>query len=721
MDSPANQSQSSTFNTHTHPESRSRTDIYCTRNTLDATIVLPKSFVIAPEFNDLAINLATNSVGACTINQVNYRLYPTFKITVKDFEQCGVKATKRKDELGHPIETLLLLHLRFPVIKSLRTNEDTYATVVCSPQCDSPLDDFKRLDAAPEDEPSDISFGQKNGHKDYFPNEVKKSLLQGGSNLSMRFEERNGASLAKSIDVLNSSSLDVNATKRSGQMDGQLSIATMLSEESKKIQEVVAPSPTNAKKCMLQNTTALGGGSSACEDQHKLSIGVCDNTTAETSRSEPSNRTEPPAAATNCTTLTLDTEYDKSVHPIATRRLNLTLNRSNDRVDVINATISEGDEKRKEGLVQMKHLSSNEARTKELKNDVSRLLTDGKFLADESGETKGQRGALQDNRADDKLKRPRIGNPQPPSSSSSSSSSTASGNYLSQRGRPHAWVASGSHLAATSSMLSMADKVTATDDERGEDRLGHFNQRLQQYHTSNERAYENNPMSASPQIGRHVTESSLSSASSSLRIRHSSLVMGERDEWTSASGKTGPRGSPRTAVRPAAHIGAHRLEVSKTITGNVQGGTNDDKTLATAQSLNTPRPDLGDGRRLPTIGEININSNQRKQESRAKPATPPSDESNGNDDNSVSKVVIERNDSAPKQQLESLDNRGASDEEASSSNWRLRQSPTQRTQNEDSNFSLFLLSFLCSMLMILLIFAVILEHNLSNSSLAQDL
>lgn len=105
---------------------------------------------------------------------MNYRLYPTYKLSARDHRLCGVASwtpnnsgfskadrtlptphSKRNsstnvsarnnkvasEEQSYMLKTqsqldpstLYLLHVRFPVIKLLRTNEDTYATLICSP------------------------------------------------------------------------------------------------------------------------------------------------------------------------------------------------------------------------------------------------------------------------------------------------------------------------------------------------------------------------------------------------------------------------------------------------------------------------------------------------------------------------------------------------------------------------------------------------------------
>lgn len=140
-----------------------------------ATVVLPKSFVVAPEFNDLSTSRLAR--GFCTIKQVNYRLFPTYRIQANNYELCGVTSWFGESSSLSPLTTgtsqagfglkgrrhrhnymqnnelqsevadatryerprqstnnaLFMLLLRFPVIKSLRTNEDTYATLICSP------------------------------------------------------------------------------------------------------------------------------------------------------------------------------------------------------------------------------------------------------------------------------------------------------------------------------------------------------------------------------------------------------------------------------------------------------------------------------------------------------------------------------------------------------------------------------------------------------------
>lgn len=162
----------------------------------EATIVVPKSFVVPPEFNDLAEDERPELVGSrCTISQVKYRLYPTYRLLVRDYRLCGVtsnhggggdddgqsndhrrRALKleskhesysssfdranggeirehaRDENIWPPktvngrhvsstneektarVERVFMLNIRFPVIKSLRTEEDTYATLICSPE-----------------------------------------------------------------------------------------------------------------------------------------------------------------------------------------------------------------------------------------------------------------------------------------------------------------------------------------------------------------------------------------------------------------------------------------------------------------------------------------------------------------------------------------------------------------------------------------------------------
>lgn len=166
------------------------TDIRCSANQLEATIVLPTSFVIEPEFNDIVDPKAPPSL--CLITPIKHRLHPTYKIEVRDFKTCGVRSAQVRasldedssDHPGAPIETLLnrlhdkkkhsngtesllgsrkiraglrkyrnkkhlkraitspnkssaslvrvlQVNIRFPVVKSLRTDEDTYATLIC--------------------------------------------------------------------------------------------------------------------------------------------------------------------------------------------------------------------------------------------------------------------------------------------------------------------------------------------------------------------------------------------------------------------------------------------------------------------------------------------------------------------------------------------------------------------------------------------------------------
>lgn len=132
--------------------------------------------MIEPEFNDLSTSGLAR--GFCTIKQVNYRLYPTYRIQANNYKFCGVTSwfdesssslsakgaisqagfehkrrrhrrnyaqnnelqsevvdvTKYEKQEQLTDNKLFLLHIRFPVIKSLRTNEDTYATLICSPE-----------------------------------------------------------------------------------------------------------------------------------------------------------------------------------------------------------------------------------------------------------------------------------------------------------------------------------------------------------------------------------------------------------------------------------------------------------------------------------------------------------------------------------------------------------------------------------------------------------
>lgn len=104
---------------------------------------------------------------------MNTRLYPTFSLLAKDHRLCGIttwtpsendssseaylvqnRPEKLRDNLANSAahngieanseknshlkakintQSVYLLHVRFPVIKLLRTNEDTYATLICSP------------------------------------------------------------------------------------------------------------------------------------------------------------------------------------------------------------------------------------------------------------------------------------------------------------------------------------------------------------------------------------------------------------------------------------------------------------------------------------------------------------------------------------------------------------------------------------------------------------
>lgn len=142
--------------------------------------MLPKSFVIEPEFNDLPSDTSDDGpnegaiASACTIKQVSYRLYPTYRISVRDNNLCGVTSSSSSiavndnvvrsnlvlpssrgehamriqrselDELDKLDDTiyaskasLLVVHIRFPVVKSLRTKEDSYASLVCAPEYDT--------------------------------------------------------------------------------------------------------------------------------------------------------------------------------------------------------------------------------------------------------------------------------------------------------------------------------------------------------------------------------------------------------------------------------------------------------------------------------------------------------------------------------------------------------------------------------------------------------
>lgn len=134
--------------------------------------------MIEPEFNDLSTSGLTT--GSCIIKQVKYRLYPTFRIQANNYKLCGVSlvwsdessaaaatpattskagfelkghrqrhnyvqnnellqselvdGTKYERQGQRMANRLLLLNIRFPVVKSLRTNEDTYATLICPPE-----------------------------------------------------------------------------------------------------------------------------------------------------------------------------------------------------------------------------------------------------------------------------------------------------------------------------------------------------------------------------------------------------------------------------------------------------------------------------------------------------------------------------------------------------------------------------------------------------------
>lgn len=182
-------------------------DVQCDNgNTFEAIIVLPKMFVIQPEFNDLTHDDSLDLIKShCTINQIKYRLYPTYKILARDYRLCGITSSTVRDHKqqqqqrrrrrrrlashhlklesnGHDVDDndyasppsspsssnnnsflierrgrqnmshadrhvqsdsqsgsdlgrqIFMLNIRFPVIKSLRTEEDTYATLICSPE-----------------------------------------------------------------------------------------------------------------------------------------------------------------------------------------------------------------------------------------------------------------------------------------------------------------------------------------------------------------------------------------------------------------------------------------------------------------------------------------------------------------------------------------------------------------------------------------------------------
>ena len=56
--------------------------------------MLPKSFVIEPEFNDLAKAKQVHEL--CKLIPIPSRLYPTFRLTVLDFQACGVTRGRRQ-------------------------------------------------------------------------------------------------------------------------------------------------------------------------------------------------------------------------------------------------------------------------------------------------------------------------------------------------------------------------------------------------------------------------------------------------------------------------------------------------------------------------------------------------------------------------------------------------------------------------------------------------
>ena len=214
-------------------------DTHCDGSKFEATLVLPKSFVIEPEFNDLmerplVAQESSGSQGACSVKQVKYRLYPTYKVEALDYRLCGVTQRVRKlkqvpeldrgiqintdddddddddDEHGEIAdenseskrgrtlmraaswrhkshyranqtaarlidETVFVLNIRFPIIKSLRTDEDTYATLICSPKAaDLELDSGSGAPGGQKEgeaqnrrggEANRLQFHQGNGHQ----------------------------------------------------------------------------------------------------------------------------------------------------------------------------------------------------------------------------------------------------------------------------------------------------------------------------------------------------------------------------------------------------------------------------------------------------------------------------------------------------------------------------------------------------------------------------
>lgn len=133
--------------------------------------------MIEPEFNDALNNGSSSKL--CTIIPVKYRLYPTYRIFASSYQACGISSSFEEEEwtdenddldrskLGRKgtdfdpkvgrKSPLFLLNIRFPVIRSLRTHDDTYATLVCSPDDDREVVEEVENDIGHQGERSDRS------------------------------------------------------------------------------------------------------------------------------------------------------------------------------------------------------------------------------------------------------------------------------------------------------------------------------------------------------------------------------------------------------------------------------------------------------------------------------------------------------------------------------------------------------------------------------------
>lgn len=133
----------------------------CDDKRFSATIVLPRSFVSTPQFNNLIDD--SHSLSFCSITQLKYRLYPTFTLLANPWRNCGAfelnvtasgddKRNEYNDNINSMSNTdalnknhdrqqqvtkasyhkILAITIRFPMIEKLRTIEDKYATLICS-------------------------------------------------------------------------------------------------------------------------------------------------------------------------------------------------------------------------------------------------------------------------------------------------------------------------------------------------------------------------------------------------------------------------------------------------------------------------------------------------------------------------------------------------------------------------------------------------------------